>query len=138
VSGDGRDTGSDADTYRFEPAQFIHHSMHLLGVRSLGIENRLGVVEDYEHLPGRKGGPQWYQVLGIFNPRTDDFGESGEEMRKRSWDLIAVDESPVITKPFLDAIVVEERESDRSFPDSPSTDESYRFEIFGESNDLLN
>jgi hypothetical protein len=48
----------------FEPTQFIHHAVDLLGIRSLGVENGLGVVDDYEHLLGRKG-----RVVGVSDPR---------------------------------------------------------------------
>jgi len=58
-------------------------------------------------------------------------------MSARSWELIATDEPAVIAEPFLDSIVVEDRESDGSFPDSPCTDESDGFEVSGEANELL-
>ena len=48
--GDSRDAGSDEETYGWEPGQFIHHGAYFLSVRSLGIENGLGVVEDYENI----------------------------------------------------------------------------------------
>jgi hypothetical protein len=35
-----------AEANRFEPTQFVHHGVDLLGVRSLGVENGLGVVEE--------------------------------------------------------------------------------------------
>ena len=55
MPGDRRDTGSDAERYRFEPGQFVYNGRDLTGVRSLRIENCLDVIEDYEHLPGCKG-----------------------------------------------------------------------------------
>ena len=45
-------------------------------------------------------------------PRTDDLGETGEEMNARSRELVAADESTVICKPFLCAIVVKGSECD--------------------------
>ena len=58
-------------------------------------------------------------------------------MSTRSRELITTDEPTVIAKPFLDAIVVEDRESDRSFPDTPCTDDSDGFQVYDETNDLL-
>jgi len=55
----------------------------------------------------------------------------------RCGELIATDESTVVAKPLLDAIVVKDRQGNGSFPDPPSTDESYWSEIFGETKDLL-
>ena len=56
--GDGRDTGGDANEDGFEPTQFIHHSVDLLGTRPLGVEDGLGIIEDYERLLGRKEGSE--------------------------------------------------------------------------------
>ena len=56
VPGDSRETGSDADAYRFELAQFIHNVIDLPSICPLRVENRLGIVEDYEHLLGGKEG----------------------------------------------------------------------------------
>ena len=58
-------------------------------------------------------------------------------MSARGWELIATDESTVDAKPLLDAIMVEDRQSNGRFPDSPYTDESDWSEIFGETKDLL-
>ena len=51
--------------------------------------------------------------------------------------LIAADESTVIAESFLDAFVVKDSESNRSFPDPSCTDESEGFDIFCDSKDLL-
>jgi hypothetical protein len=59
-------------------------------------------------------------------------------MSGRSWKLIAANKSTVITKSLFDAIIVEDGEGDRSFPDPPCTNESDRFQISSEFNDLLN
>ena len=56
------------------------------------------------------------QILRVFDPRTDDLGESAEEMSARGGELIAADEPTVVSKPFLDAIVVEDSQSDGRFP----------------------
>jgi hypothetical protein len=58
-------------------------------------------------------------------------------MRTRSWELVATDESTVIAKPGLDAIVVKDGESDGCFPDPPCANEGDGFEVFGETNELL-
>ena len=52
-------------------------------------------------------------------------------MSARRRELVATNKSTVIAKMLLDAIVVEGREGDGSFPDPPWTDESDRFEVFG-------
>ena len=58
-------------------------------------------------------------------------------MSSRSWELIAADESAVITKPFLDTIVVKDLECDGCFPDPPCTDQSDRFQVFRKLNDVV-
>jgi hypothetical protein len=58
-------------------------------------------------------------------------------MRTRGWELVTSDKPTVVTKPVLNAIVVEDLECDRRFPDSTCTDESDRLEVFGDSDDLL-
>jgi len=58
-------------------------------------------------------------------------------MSARGGELVATDEPTVGSEPFLDAIVVEDGESDRRFPNPPCTDESDWSEIFCEANDLL-
>ena len=52
-------------------------------------------------------------------------------------ELIAADESTLVTKTLLGAIVMEDGESDGGFSDSPWTDESDWSEIFSEINDLF-
>jgi len=51
--------------------------------------------------------------------------------------LITTNESTVVPEPLFDAIMVEDRQSDRRLPDPPCTDESNWSEVFGETNDLL-
>ena len=58
-------------------------------------------------------------------------------MGTRSRKLIAADESTVSAKSFLDPLVVEGSESNRCFPDSPCTDESDGFQVYSETDDLL-
>ena len=74
----------------------------------------------------------------MFDACTDDLGESGEEVGTRSRELIATNESAVIAKAVLDPIVVEDSKGDGGFPNPPRTDESNRFEVFGETDNLLN
>jgi len=53
------------------------------------------------------------------------------------WKLVATDEPTVIAKPLLDAIVMEDSQSNRRLPDPPCTDESDWGEVFNETNDPL-
>ena len=52
-------------------------------------------------------------------------------------ELIAADESTLVTEPLPDTIVMEDSESNGGFSDSPWTDESDWSEIFSETNDLF-
>ena len=58
-------------------------------------------------------------------------------MSTRGWELVTTDEPAAIAKPCLDAIVVEDRKRDRSFPYPSCTDESDVFEVFRKANNLL-
>jgi len=58
-------------------------------------------------------------------------------MSARGRELVATDKPTVGSKSFLDAIVVEDGESDGRFPNPPCADESDWSEIFCEANDLL-
>ena len=58
-------------------------------------------------------------------------------MSARGRELVTADKPTVISKLFLDAIVVEDGESDGCFPNSPCADESDWSEIFCEADDLL-
>ena len=137
VSGDCCDAGSDTEAYGFEVTQFIHHRKDILAIRSLWVENGLGVVEDYEHILGGEGGPQGCQTFRVYNRRTDDCGETSEKMSARSGKLVATNESTVIAEPFLDTVVVKDSEGDGCFPDAPCANKGSRFEIFDMTNDLL-
>jgi hypothetical protein len=53
VGRDSGDAGGDAQANVGEPTQLLHHGIDLLGICPLGIEDRLCIVEDYEHLLGR-------------------------------------------------------------------------------------
>jgi len=58
-------------------------------------------------------------------------------MGRRRWELIASDEPTVLAKPLLDAIVMEDLQSDGSLADSASTDESNRSQVLRQADDLL-
>ena len=53
-------------------------------------------------------------------------------------ELVASDEPTVVAKPLLDAIVMEDGQSDGCFSNPSSTDEGHRGEVFRETNDPLN
>ena len=59
-------------------------------------------------------------------------------MVARGGELIATNEPAIVSKPPLDAIVVEDGKSDRCLPDPSWTDESEWGEVLGEVDDLLN
>jgi hypothetical protein len=58
-------------------------------------------------------------------------------MSTGSQELVTTDESAVIAESVLDAIVVEEGESDGGFSDSPCANKGDGFEVFGETDELL-
>ena len=58
-------------------------------------------------------------------------GEGGGE-------LVASDDPPIVTETLLDAVVVEDCESDRCFADPSWTDQSDWGQVFSETNNLLN
>jgi hypothetical protein len=124
VPGDGCDAGGDAETYCLELTQFLHHGVDLPSASSLWVENRFGIVEDYEHLLGGQEWTQGSQILGIFDARTDDLGKAAEEMSARGRELVATNEPPVLAEPLLDPIVVEDGQGDGCLPDPPCTDQS--------------
>ena len=57
-------------------------------------------------------------------------------MSARRRELVASDEPTVISEPFLDAIVVEDRQSDGRFPNPSCTDESDWGQVVCETDDL--
>jgi hypothetical protein len=95
-------------------------------------------MKNNEDLLGGKEGLQGCQVPGIFNTRTNHLRQLGKEMGTRSRKLIAADNPTVLAEPFFDPLVVEDSERNRRLPDPPCTNESDRFEVFGESDNLLN
>ena len=111
--------------------------MYLLGLGSLGVENRLGVIEEQDHLPRGQESLQRSQILGMFYPCTNGLGELSQEMSARGRELIAADESTVVTEPLLDPVVVEDGEGNRRLSDSACTNEGDWGEVFGETDDTL-
>ena len=58
-------------------------------------------------------------------------------MSARWKELVATDEPTIVSEPLFDAIVVEDGQSDRGFPNPPCTNESNWSEGFCEVNNLL-
>ena len=58
-------------------------------------------------------------------------------MSKCGRELVAPDESTILTKPLLGAMVVENCQSDGCLPDSSRTDESNWGQVFSEADDPL-
>jgi len=69
-----------------------------------------------------------------FSTRSDGLRESAEKISVRSGELVAMDEPTVIAKPFFDAIMAEDSQGDRRFPDSTCADESDWYKVFSETN----
>ena len=58
-------------------------------------------------------------------------------MGARPGELVAADEATVVTESLLDAVVMEDSQSDRRLTDPPGTNESDGCETFGQAKDLL-
>ena len=58
-------------------------------------------------------------------------------MIARGRELVATDESTVLSEAPFDAIVVEDSQSDRGLPDSSWADESNRSKVFYKTDDLV-
>ena len=58
-------------------------------------------------------------------------------MSARGGELVASNEPTVDSKPLLDAVMVEDGQSDGCLPNPPRTDERDWSEMFCEANDLL-
>jgi hypothetical protein len=138
VWGDSGDAGGDPKADVLEAAQFLNHGVYLLGVLPLRVKDGFSIVEKQDQLPRGQEWSQGSQILRVFDTCTNDLGDAGKKMEVRSWEPITADESPVVAKPVLDVIVVKDSQRDGCFPNAPCTDESDGFEVFGETNDLLN
>ena len=75
--------------------------------------------------------------MDIFDASADGLGELVEEMKARWGELVAADETTVVSKSFLEAIVVEDGQGNGRFPDPPWTDESDWGQVFCEADHLL-
>ena len=137
IGWNGGDARSDAETDVVKVAQLLHRGIYLSSIGSLRVEDGLGVVEKQDHDPRGQEGSQRSQIVGILNTGADGLGELGEEIGKGRREFVATNESAVITKSFLDAVVVKDGEGNSRFPDSPCTDESDGLELLGEVDDLL-
>ena len=109
----------------------------LLPFRKLWVENGLGIVEDDEHFLGRQGMSKRDQFLGVIDSGTDNLRKSTKEVGLRRLELVAADEPPVVAKPLLNAIVVEDSQCDRCFANPTRTNKGDRIETFGEANDVF-
>jgi hypothetical protein len=59
-------------------------------------------------------------------------------MSAGSGKLVTANESTVVAEFLFDLIMMEDCEGDRCLPDPPCADESDRFEVFSEFDDLFN
>jgi hypothetical protein len=115
----GGDVGCNTEAHIVELAQFLHQAINIPSVGSLGVKNRLSVVEDYENFIRGQGCSEGRQFLRVFDTSANNLRESVEKVGTRSRELVAANESPVIAKSFLDAIAVEDSKCDRRFPMPP-------------------
>jgi hypothetical protein len=80
---------------------------------------------------------QGSQVVRVFDTCADGVGEPTEEIGERGGERVATDETTIVTKSLLDAVVVEDSEGDGGLADSAGADESDGSEAFCKTNDLL-
>ena len=73
----------------------------------------------------------------MFYPCANGLGELGQEMSARGRELIAADESTVVTELLLDTTVVENGKGNRRFSNSACTDEGNWGEVSGQTDDTL-
>ena len=59
-------------------------------------------------------------------------------MNERGWELVASDESTVLVKPLLDAMVMKNGQNDGCLADSTGTDEGHGREVYCQSDDIFN
>lgn len=77
------------------------------------------------------------QIPRVLDTSTGDCREPIEEMGERGGEAVTTDESAVVAKPLLDAMVVEDGQGDGCLPDPTSTDESKWGEVFCKVDDLV-
>jgi len=64
------------------------------------------------------------RVASLFDTYAGVLGEPVEEMGERCWELVASGKPAILAEPLLDAIVIEDSQSDGRFADPTSTDEN--------------
>ena len=134
---DGGDARGYAQTHGRQLAQLFHQVVDLPRVRSFWVQNGLGVVEDYNHLLRSQEWTQGCQIVRIIDVRASGLGEPVEEMAERRRGFVNSDEPMILAKPLLDAIVMEDGQSDEHLADPANTDRSDRGETFRKSDDLV-
>jgi hypothetical protein len=77
------------------------------------------------------------QLVGVLDTSANSLRKSAEKIGPGRRELVATDESPIITKPFLDTIVVQDGEDDRRFANATRTDEGDGIEILDDTNNGL-
>jgi hypothetical protein len=138
MRGDSGEAGGYGEADVGEAAEFYNYAVDLLGVGPLRIEDGFRVVEEDDHLPRGQKGLEGNQSFRVFDARTNDLGESVEKMGTRSGEPVAANESTIVAKSLLDAIVMEDFQRDGRLADSPGAYECDGFEVFRKTNDLLN
>ena len=112
MSGDGGDPRGDTKTYSLKLAQLFDPSIYLRGACRLWVEDRFGIVQDYDHLLRGEEGLQGCQIFRVLDPCPDGLGESIEEVSERCSESVATNESSVRSESFLDPVVVEDGQGD--------------------------
>ena len=121
---DGGDARRYAQTQGRQFAQLLHQTVDLPHVRSFWVQNRFGIVEDYDHLLRSQEWKQGCQIFRIIDARASGLGEPVEEMVERRWEFVTSDEPTILPEPLLGAIVMEDSQSDERLADPASTDQS--------------
>lgn len=75
--------------------------------------------------------------MGVLDACTNNLRESAEKVGPGGWELVTANQTSIIAKSLLYAIVVKESQGNRRFPDSTSTDDSDRAKVFHIVDDIL-
>ena len=137
VGREGGDPGSDAKADVAQLAELLDHRIYLLRARSLRIEYRFRIVEDDEHILGGQEWSKGIKIFWVFDPCPDGLGESTEKVGERRGEFVAADEPAILAKSPLDAIIVEDGQSNGCLANSTGTNESDWLEVFCRADDLL-
>lgn len=73
----------------------------------------------------------------VFDTRTNNIGYSAEEMIAGGVELATSDKAAIFAEPLLDALMMEDSESDGCLPDPASTNESDGRKAFCQTDNLL-